>query len=357
MEALNDGEQPQDRPDLCAGVFHLKLSALMDDLLKVTILGKVKAYVYTTEWQKRGLTHCHILLIMADEYKPRTPEIIDKVASAELPDEDTSPVLHNLVVRHMINGPCAWTHQPNPPCMEQKGSMKTCTKAFPKAFMKTTLSQKTPSLSIGEGLLQMAAIPRPCKFKEQRIPLSIHMLFTQPLLLLRYQAHVNVEVVHSVQAVKDLYKYITKGQDHVILSVWDGNTETYLNTRYISASEALWHIYGYEIHKKQPPVEKLPCHLPDEQLIFQDEAQEIVQRGPPVTKLMAYFETDRTDPSARTILYPDFPVTLLGTARKNRGRDANEVLPRTLAMVKWSVMHLDTSLLFPRVPINLSCTA
>ena len=70
-------------------------------------------------------------------------------------------------------------------------------------------------------------------------------------------------------------------------------------------------------------------------------------KGLPVTELMAYFETDRTDPSARTILYPDFPVTLLGTERKNRGRDVNEVLPRTLVTVKWSVIYLDTSLLFP----------
>ena len=56
-------------------------------------------------------------------------------------------------------------------------------------------------------------------------------------------------------------------------------------------------------------MEKLPCHLPDEQfVIFQeDEAQETVQRRPTVTDLMAYFETDRTDPSARTTLYPDFP--------------------------------------------------
>ena len=107
----------------------------MDDLLKVTILGKVKAYVYTIEWQKRGLTHCHILLTMPDT--PRTPEITE-VVSAELPDKDRSPVLHNLVVRHTTHGPCGHI-SPNAPCMEQKGSMKTCTKAFPKVFMKSTL--------------------------------------------------------------------------------------------------------------------------------------------------------------------------------------------------------------------------
>lgn len=68
VEALNEGEQPHDRTDLCARVY--KLLALMDDLLKKHILGKVQAYVYTIEWQKRGLTHCHIQLIMVNEYKP-----------------------------------------------------------------------------------------------------------------------------------------------------------------------------------------------------------------------------------------------------------------------------------------------
>ena len=38
-----------------------------------------------------------------------------------------------------------------------------------------------------------------------------------PLLTLRYEAHINVEIVHSVQAVKYLYKYVTKGQDQIIM--------------------------------------------------------------------------------------------------------------------------------------------
>ena len=68
VEALHDGERPQDRPDLCARVFKLKLGTLMEDLLKKHILGHVQAYVYTIEWQKRGLTHCHILLIIRTQH-------------------------------------------------------------------------------------------------------------------------------------------------------------------------------------------------------------------------------------------------------------------------------------------------
>lgn len=79
-----------------------------------------------------------------------------------------------------------------------------------------------------------------------------------PVLLLRYQAHVNVEVVHSVQAVKYLYKYITKGQDRVILSMrGDGGdepaldeVETYLNARYISASQSELYYLRMLLHNK-----------------------------------------------------------------------------------------------------------
>ena len=77
----------------------------------------MQAYVYTIEWQKRGLTHCHILLIMANAYKLRTPEMIDMTVSAELPDKDSNPELFQMVAKHMLHGPCGHVN-PNAPCME-----------------------------------------------------------------------------------------------------------------------------------------------------------------------------------------------------------------------------------------------
>eukprot|EP00919_Chromeraceae_sp_WS-2016_P020574 GHVR01048893.1.p1 GENE.GHVR01048893.1~~GHVR01048893.1.p1 ORF type:complete len:112 (-),score=2.66 GHVR01048893.1:140-475(-) len=50
------------RHDLIARVFHLKLNNLMKYLTKRHVLGKVRCYIYTVGWQKRGLPHAHILL-------------------------------------------------------------------------------------------------------------------------------------------------------------------------------------------------------------------------------------------------------------------------------------------------------
>ena len=69
-------------------------------------MGKVIAHNMTIEWQKRGLTHAHLLLIMQDSDKPRTSELIDKVVSAELPNKEKNPRLFDIVSSNMNHGPC-----------------------------------------------------------------------------------------------------------------------------------------------------------------------------------------------------------------------------------------------------------
>ena len=53
-DALLPGQQPEDRPDIIVRVFHLKLQALMDDLQKDRIFGRVAAILQVVEFQKRG---------------------------------------------------------------------------------------------------------------------------------------------------------------------------------------------------------------------------------------------------------------------------------------------------------------
>jgi hypothetical protein len=66
----------------------------------------VLAYAHVTKFQKRGLPHEHLLLVMADEDKLRSPNEFDKYISAEISDKDKYLVLHDLVCKHMMHGPC-----------------------------------------------------------------------------------------------------------------------------------------------------------------------------------------------------------------------------------------------------------
>ena len=64
---------------------------------------KYLAYVYTIEFQKRGLPHVHVLFVLDYENKLTNPEMIDKYISAEIPSIDFE--LQQLVIKHMLHGP------------------------------------------------------------------------------------------------------------------------------------------------------------------------------------------------------------------------------------------------------------
>jgi hypothetical protein len=74
------------RPDIVARVFDKKFEALLTVLLEGCVLGVPVAYAWTIEFQKRGLPHAHLLLVVRAQDKPRTPADVDSVVSAELPD-------------------------------------------------------------------------------------------------------------------------------------------------------------------------------------------------------------------------------------------------------------------------------
>ena len=104
-----------------------------------------------------------------------------------------------------------------------------------------------------------------------------------PYLLLKYQAHLNIEWCHQSMFIKYLLKYINKGYDRITAALVpveneDGTTEQsvneikhYLDGRYISPCEACWRIFSFQIHKRSPAVERLYFHLPsDNSVIFED---------------------------------------------------------------------------------------
>ena len=69
-------------------MYRSKLRDIKDLLVKRSYFGEVVAYVHVTEFQKRGLLHEHILLIMKSGSKLRSPDGYDKVISVEIPDKD-----------------------------------------------------------------------------------------------------------------------------------------------------------------------------------------------------------------------------------------------------------------------------
>jgi len=201
---LRKGETAASRPDLVARVFHLKMRALLAELLEHKVLGRPLAWTWVVEFQKRGLPHLHLLLIVHPEDKPRTPEDIDNVISAELPDpaDPDQYELLKLVLGCMVHGPCG-ARNPCAPCCEE-GS---CKKGFPKSFVEQTLLQES-----GYPIYRRREVSGTC-FKGDHSVDARDVVPYNPYLSKRFKCHINVEYCGSIKAVKYLYKYTYKGHD------------------------------------------------------------------------------------------------------------------------------------------------
>ncbi|XP_021974947.1 uncharacterized protein LOC110870055 [Helianthus annuus] len=80
----------QDRPDIIARVFQLKVKSIMNFLKTNKPFGDVATDLYTIEFQKRGLPHCHLLLWVTQPYRIKDASDVDNYISAEIPNPRTS---------------------------------------------------------------------------------------------------------------------------------------------------------------------------------------------------------------------------------------------------------------------------
>ena len=91
------------------------------------------AMVHVIEFQKRGLPHCHMLIVLDQHSKLRDSRDIDSIICAEIPDKDLDPHLYQIIKSCMIHGPCGVLN-PHSLCMADG----VCTKMFPKDFCEET---------------------------------------------------------------------------------------------------------------------------------------------------------------------------------------------------------------------------
>ncbi|XP_057422827.1 uncharacterized protein LOC130716812 [Lotus japonicus] len=276
-----------DRPDISCRVFRMKLAQLMTDLKKGEFFGKVIAGMYSIEFQKRGLPHAHILLWLGPGDKLKTTEMIDSVICAELPDPDLYPELFDCVSNYMVHGPCGLSRKESP-CMKNDRRRNT------------GISTNRRGVDLDNGFV---------------VPYN-------PKLLMKYQAHINIEYCNKSNSIKYLFKYVHKGVDRVTMSMSAGKNnhdqkaevneiKQYFDCRYLSPCEAAWRIFKFEIHHKWPHVQKLTYHLPRKQVVLFKENQsieEVLKKNEVKNSMfLAWMEANSKYPEGRELTYVQFP--------------------------------------------------
>jgi len=297
-----------DRPDLVARVFQLKKEAILHDINKNGIFGKAVAYVYTIEFQKRGLPHMHCLIFLQQEYKLSTAAAVDPCIRAFWPDPITEPRLFAVVKQCMVHGPCG-TVNPSAACLDP--ITKECKRRFPKDFVEETVLEDN----------SFPKYRRPddgCSFDVHGVPTDNRWIVPySPYLLATYQCHINVECAVSIGALQYLFKYTHKGGDCASLEEVNNRDEiqNHLDGRYISASEAAHRIFEFEMHENNPTVVRLQVHLPGQHLVVFDENEDpqsiLARSSQEKTTLTRFFEMNRLGgpdgDQARACTYQEFP--------------------------------------------------
>jgi hypothetical protein len=297
QDNLQPGQKAHDRPDLVCRVFKLKLYELLAEL-KAGLFGPVVAYVYTIEFQKRGLPHAHILATLQNGYKPVDKESIDRIVTADWPDAKENPRLYAIVAKMMIHK-CSKER-----CLDGNNR---CSKGFPKktAFETKLVPNNYPNY--------------------RRLPGCSMVVCYNAYLLLKYNCHINVEIITGLKgAIKYIYKYVFKGFDVAALKFnKDGclirdEVKNYISCRYLSAPEAVWRLLEFPMHGRSHAVTRLAIHLENPTEIefddtnFEDDAGEQLdvpeEANIADTMLLAFFKLCQTDVAAQQLIYPQVPT-------------------------------------------------
>ena len=288
--------KPAHRPDLIHRVFNLKKKAMVQDI-ENGALGTFEAGVHVIEYQKRGLPHCHMLVWVANDCKPRTAGNLDLIVNAQLPDPDTQPEIYNMVSDMCMHNRCDKLHSAK--CLVTgKDGKRKCKGSFPKNFREVSGADATgmfaaPKRPDNKRLSKATdaewakarqhggpeAVPYSARDNRFVVPHNIDLCW-------RYDAHVNVEPVHSARAIQYLFKYFFKDEAKANVSATLATEQMmgskakqdkdeqrnepldFLNARYMGAIEAV----GVIIHTRMitilPTVIPLHVHLEDEQRVY-----------------------------------------------------------------------------------------
>ncbi|KAI5424717.1 hypothetical protein KIW84_030777 [Lathyrus oleraceus] len=274
----------QDRPDIISRVFKIKFDELLCDLTKKHVLGRVVAYIYTIEFQKRGLPNSHILLFLHPSSKYPTPDDIDKIISAEIPTEQDDKPLYDLVKTHMIHGPCGIVNRSSP-CMKDG----KCSKYFPKKFQPQTIVDQD-----GYPMYRRRETGNTVMKKQVQLDNRITAAVVQT-------ESDGTSVIRNVDEIKQ-----------------------YLDCRYVSPSEACWRLFSFPIHGRSPAVERLYFHLEGDNSVYYTDYELIdeVLDKPSVKESMftAWMEANKIYFEAQNLTYSQFLTKFIYDKRYRRWR-------------------------------------
>ncbi|GJY45173.1 DNA helicase [Tanacetum coccineum] len=267
-----------DRADIVDRVFEMKVQQFVRYLRDAQPFGKTVAVLYTIEFQKRGLPHCHTLLWIHDSARVHRDEDIDLYICAELPSKDTDPECYTIVSELMMHGPCGLAY-PSASCTQNGVD---CKKHFPKEYCSRTYTDK-------DGFVHYRRRDTATKRSKSNCGVRQSPAIVARISKTKTSAQ---ESTHRPQIVVDEIK-------------------NYLDSRYVSPHEACWRMLEFDIHHREPAVQILSVHLQNMQrVVFRDKDKlddVIVNTHLKKSTLTEWLQYNEQNTDGRHLTYLNFP--------------------------------------------------
>ena len=206
------------------------------------VFGEAVYYVSVVEWQARGLPHAHILWKM--QHRPKTGPEWDEYVCAQCPP-DPSSRLYQLVKGNMMHN-----HRKGKKCYDEHGHL-TGRCGWPRPVQPNTSETESGGWRLR---CTTDCSSTGCPQNECNHCHDFMIVSYNARLLLKFEAHINVKIVHSWGCIKYLFQYLHKGADRVhVMKLNDSQEsdvneiEEYVAARYSSPSECCWKIFEFKV--------------------------------------------------------------------------------------------------------------
>ncbi|MCP3664246.1 MAG: AAA family ATPase, partial [Gammaproteobacteria bacterium] len=328
-------------PVTAARLFKQKVNAFFTKVLKhpAQPLGEVRDYFFRFEWQARGSPHIHAMIWIKDAPKlgensnEEICEFVDKYMCANIPDENSSKLLHGLIdlQRHKHTGSCqkkeiskaqmdllpTHTETGEPLSKQEREQMikdLKCRYGFPKPIAAETRIRVVPApgeLEQGSNEQQQKEDTKEDKDKEDLQSRKVEIIMRRgendthinnynPWILQLWQANMDIQfIVNAYACIAYICSYIAKAEQDVGEAMSNITKElppdcpprkklqkyanAFMKARHVSVQEAVHRLLGFPMQRKTRQVVFLPTGFEHERyrmLKSKDQLQKLKAINP-----------------------------------------------------------------------------
>jgi hypothetical protein len=312
------------RSNIVTRVFQMKTKQLIKNVKKRHVFDKCESMIWIVKYQKRELSHIHLLMFLRSKNRFLISKRIDDIVCAKLSNFvlNRDEILRDIIQKQMIHESCEIANFFELCMIRIAIDNHIYFKHYSRSFLKFIVIEKNEYSKYKRRNDERTWIV--FLFEERIFTFNNRWIVSyNSYLSLRYKIHINVKICTIVKIIQYVHKYVYKNDDQTILRI-DENDEIvrHLHERYIDSTQIVWKLFEYATHEKYSTIHSLFVHLFEQQSVYFEIdliAAKLQNRLNASTfELLRYFDYNRTHENDKFHVHQDFLAHHVWKQREKR---------------------------------------